>query len=125
MDRPCLRKHRERETLGDRVRGIIGNGDLVRVGAEMVQRIEDDGRLRRYSDRTEQAVFEIRVRREQRINQQQQPTAAPQIVDQQLRFAQRECRAWSDLGDDGAIRRNSLRRRSDDGAHIESNLVQR
>ena len=62
---------------------------------------------------------------EQRIEQQQQPAAAGQILGQQLRLARRECRARTDIGDDRAIGRDGVRLRRDDAAHLVADLGQR
>jgi len=42
--RPHLRKDSERDALGDRVRRIIRHCDLVGVGTEMIERVDDNGR---------------------------------------------------------------------------------
>ena len=58
-------------------------------------------------------------------DQQQQPTAGFQIVDQQIRLTLRECRAWTQLGEDGAIGRNRVRCRGNDLARVEADLIKR
>ena len=105
-DRPRLRKYRERNPLGDRVRRIIRHRHLVGIGAEVIERIDHDGRLGAEPDGAEQVLLQIRTDRKDRIEQQQQSPAAGEIFDKQIGLARREGGARADIGDDRAVGRD-------------------
>ena len=91
----------------------------------MIERVDDDGRLRFQRDRAEQSAFEVRANRKHRIEQQQQPPAARQVFVQQIRFTGRECGARTDIGNDRAVSRDGARGRRHNAAHLVADLGQR
>jgi hypothetical protein len=91
----------------------------------MIERVDDDGRVGRETGCAEQLLFEIRADRKYRVEQHQQAAAAGQIFDQDIRLASRECRARTDIGNDGAVGWDGARLRRHDAARLVADLGER
>ena len=91
------------------MRRIIRHRHLVGIGAEVIERIDHDGRFGAEPDGAEQVLLQIRTDRKDRIEQQQQSPAAREIFHQQIGLAGGKGRARADIGDDRAVRRDGAR----------------
>ena len=67
----------------------------------------------------------IRPHRENRIEQQQQPAAPGEVLDQHIGLARCECGARADIGHDRTVGRDGVGFRGDDAAHFVADLGER
>jgi len=91
----------------------------------MVERIDDDGLLRRHPDGAEQILRKVGSHRKHRVEEQQQPPAAHQVFDDEIGFARGEYGARSNIGNDGTVVGDRVHRRRHDAARFIADLGQR